>query len=84
MSRYKKRVLPGFADRLRECILTRCDLSPTQIENIYGINHSNLVSYMNGRMMPGVYNLSILAKLCGVTTDYLIYGKEAQGGNNRD
>ena len=77
---YRNRKIPGFSDRLRECIL-KCPLSPTQIENTYGINHSNLSSYTSGDMVPGIYNLSILAKICGVTTDYLIYGDMQDGDN---
>ena len=72
----KQRRVEGLSERLRECLLS-CPLSPTEIEEQYGINHSHISRYTSDVMIPSVYTLSVLAKICGVTTDYLIYGKGA-------
>ncbi len=73
----KQRRVEGLSERLRECLLS-CPLSPTEIEKQYGINHSHISRYTSDVMIPSVYTLSVLAKICGVTTDYLIYGKGAK------
>lgn len=77
------RKVPGLGERLRDALLS-CPYSPTQIEKMTGVNHSFISQYTAETMTPSVYTLGVLAKLCGVTTDYLIYGKEAQDGDNRD
>lgn len=70
----RQRTVPGLGERLRECLL-KCPYSPTQIEKMTGVNHTFISRYTAETMTPSVYTLSVLAKLCGVTTDYLIYGK---------
>lgn len=71
------RKVPGLSERLKEALL-KCPYSPTQIEKKTGVNHSFISQYTAETMTPSIYTLSVLAKLCGVTTDYLIYGEEAK------
>lgn len=74
------RKVPGLGERLRDVLLS-CPYSPTQIEKMTGVNHSFISQYTAETMTPSVYTLGVLAKLCGVTTDYLIYG-DMQDDNN--
>lgn len=70
----KARQVEGLPERLKEVLFAR-GLSPYEIELITGINHVSIYSYQNGERVPSVYTLGVLAKLCNVTTDYLIYGE---------
>ncbi len=75
MALHKKRPPEGFGERLREAVY-KSGLSPTFIEKNYGINHSNLHSYMFEEMAPTVANLATLCRVLHVSADYLLFGKE--------
>lgn len=73
---HKKRPPEGFGERLRESVY-KSGLGPYEIEKRYGINHSNLNSYMLEEMAPTVPNLAILCEVLHVSADYLLFGERA-------
>lgn len=74
-SNHKKKPPEGFGERLREAVY-KSGLTPTFIETNYGINHSNLYSYMVEDMAPTVATLATLCRVLHVSADYLLFGKE--------
>lgn len=73
----KHRKVEGLDKRLAEAIFN-CPYGPLEIERRTGIHHSHISQYCTGQLGPSVYSLGVLAKICGVTTDWLIYGKKEQ------
>ena len=73
--RHNKKPPIGFGERLREAVY-KSGLNPYDIEKRYGVNHSNLNSYMLEEMAPTVANLAILCVALRVSADYLLFGKK--------
>ena len=63
--------IEGFEDRLQKAINDK-DMSNRQVSLITGISWNSMNGYINEKQMPSCTNLVKLAKLLGVSTDYLL------------
>ena len=65
----------GFPDRLgREIYLN--ELTTVQIAEIIGVERKSITNWQMGHNCPSAYHLGKLAKLLGVSADYLLFGEE--------
>lgn len=70
-----------LGDRLRQA-RERNDLTQIQVKSSTGINNKTLSNYEKNVSSPDPYTLKTLADLYGVTTDWLISGKQPDLSNS--
>jgi transcriptional regulator with XRE-family HTH domain len=69
--RAKKYNFKEFGSRLSE-IMFRRDMTNKELARLMHVSESTISGYRTGRRSPSVNDLPVLAKLLGVSTDYLL------------
>ena len=70
---HKRRPPEGFGKRLQEALF-ESGYSTNKLEQISGVNHSNIYQYISEEMAPSAWTLASLCKALHVSADYLLFG----------